>query len=178
MRQGRGIGYAGSGTPYNPASVAITGGTISGVTSVSSALFRFPSSTQITAPSDGLMLLTDTAGTAFNRLQFGGTTSSYPALKRSNANLEVRLADDSGYSQFSSAAINILPGTALTAGGSTSMKVVFSSSFMGVYAGSGAPTLSAPQGSIYLRSDGSSTSTRLYVNTNGTTGWTNVTTAT
>ena len=38
-------------------------------------------------------------------------------------------------------------------------------------------TASAPQGSLYLRSDGSSTSTRLYVNTNGSTTWTNVTTA-
>jgi len=48
----------------------------------------------------------------------------------------------------------------------------------GIFCGSGAPTLSAAQGSLYLRSDGSSTSTRLYVNTNGTTGWTNVVTAT
>lgn len=46
-----------------------------------------------------------------------------------------------------------------------------------IYAGSGVPTISASQGSLYLRSDGSSTSTRLYVNTNGTTGWTAVTTA-
>lgn len=48
---------------------------------------------------------------------------------------------------------------------------------LGVYVGSGAPSISAAQGSIYLRTDGSSTSTRLYVNTNGSTGWTNVTTA-
>lgn len=48
---------------------------------------------------------------------------------------------------------------------------------LGIYVGSGAPTVSAAQGSLYIRTDGSSTSTRLYVNTNGTTGWTNVTTA-
>ena len=41
----------------------------------------------------------------------------------------------------------------------------------------GVPTLIAAKGSLYLRTDGSSTSTRLYVNTNGTTGWTAVTTA-
>lgn len=46
-----------------------------------------------------------------------------------------------------------------------------------IYMGSGAPTVSAPQGSIYMRTDGSSTSTRLYINTNGSTTWTNVTTA-
>jgi hypothetical protein len=43
--------------------------------------------------------------------------------------------------------------------------------------GSGVPTLTAPKGSLYLRTDGSSTSTRLYVNTNGSTTWTAVTTA-
>ena len=47
-----------------------------------------------------------------------------------------------------------------------------------VFVGTGVPTLSAAQGSLYLRSDGSSTSTRVYVNTNGTTGWTNLVTAT
>jgi hypothetical protein len=35
-----------------------------------------------------------------------------------------------------------------------------------VFFGSGAPTVSAAAGSIYLRSDGAS-----YINTNGTTGW-------
>ena len=48
----------------------------------------------------------------------------------------------------------------------------------GIYFGSGAPTISAPQGSFYLNTTGSSTSTRAYINTNGTTGWTAVTTAT
>lgn len=42
--------------------------------------------------------------------------------------------------------------------------------------GSGAPTIVAPKGSLYLRTDGSSTSTRLYVNTDGSTTWTAVTT--
>jgi len=47
----------------------------------------------------------------------------------------------------------------------------------GIYYGSGAPTVTAAQGSLYLRSDGSSTSTRLYVNTDGATTWTNFTSA-
>jgi hypothetical protein len=69
-------------------------------------------------------------------------------------------------------------GTATPAGGSTSARLIFgTTSGFGIYYGSGAPTVSAAQGSIYLRSDGSSTSTRLYVNTNGSTTWTNVTTA-
>jgi hypothetical protein len=67
-------------------------------------------------------------------------------------------------------------GTAPAAGGMSAI-LVSSTAGLGVYVGSGAPTVSAAQGSIYLRTDGSSTSTRLYVNTNGSTTWTNVTTA-
>jgi hypothetical protein len=43
--------------------------------------------------------------------------------------------------------------------------------------GSGAPTQTAAKGSIYIRTDGSSTSTRAYINTDGSTTWTNFTTA-
>lgn len=68
---------------------------------------------------------------------------------------------------------------ATPAGGSTAARLVFgTTSGFGIYYGSGAPTVSAAQGSIYIRSDGSSTATRLYVNTNGSTGWTNFTSAT
>ena len=49
---------------------------------------------------------------------------------------------------------------------------------MTITAGTGVPTLAAPQGSLYMRTDGSSISTRLYVNTTGSTVWTAVTTAT
>lgn len=69
-----------------------------------------------------------------------------------------------------------IAGTGVTAGGVVGLAL--GSTFIKVCVGSGAPTLSAAQGSIYLRSDGSSTSTRLYVNTTGSTTWTNVTTAT
>lgn len=70
-------------------------------------------------------------------------------------------------------------GTATPAGGDgTKPMVKVGTAGVGIFWGSGAPTLSAPQGSLYMRTDGSSTTTRMYVNTNGSTGWTNVTTAT
>ncbi len=50
-------------------------------------------------------------------------------------------------------------------------------SLNGTLFGSGPPGLTAPQGTIYMRTDGSSSSTRMYINTNGSTGWTNVVTA-
>jgi hypothetical protein len=65
---------------------------------------------------------------------------------------------------------------AVVAGGAASFLATTTAN-LGIFIGSGAPTVSAAQGSIYLRTDGSSTSTRLYVNTNGSTTWTNVTTA-
>lgn len=78
----------------------------------------------------------------------------------------------------STASITAHSGTAVPAGGTAGAGFLVSSTAnLGVFFGSGAPTLSAAQGSLYIRTDGSSTSTRLYVNTNGTTGWTNVTTA-
>jgi hypothetical protein len=55
----------------------------------------FSSRTHLSSASDGVLLLSNNAVTDFARLQFGGTTASFPALKRSAAVLAVRLADDS-----------------------------------------------------------------------------------
>ena len=65
-------------------------------------------------------------------------------------------------------------GAGLVAGGS--LLFSFGLAGYGLFAGSGAPTISAIKGSLYMRTDGSSSSTRLYVN-NGTTTWVAVTTA-
>lgn len=70
-----------------------------------------------------------------------------------------------------------LVGT-LTAGGLTTTALQVATSGPLIYSGSGVPTISAAiQGSIYLRTDGASTSTRLYVATNTAGAWTAVTTA-
>lgn len=69
-------------------------------------------------------------------------------------------------------------GTAVAAGGTAGGHVLMSSTAnLGLFVGSGAPSATAAQGSLYLRTDGSSTSTRLYVNTDGATTWTNFTSA-
>jgi len=79
---------------------------------------------------------------------------------------------------YVAAAAFVSQASAIPAGGTAGAGLNLSSTAnFGVYFGSGAPTLSAAKGSLYLRSDGSSTSTRLYVNTDGSTTWTNVTTA-
>lgn len=67
--------------------------------------------------------------------------------------------------------------TAIPAGGTAGAGLLVSSTAnFGVFFGSGAPSLSAAKGSLYLRSDGSGTNDRAYINTNGTTTWTPVVT--
>jgi hypothetical protein len=70
---------------------------------------------------------------------------------------------------------HFLPTTVLPSGGATTMGTALSSAVnFGIFAGSGLPTLAAATGSLYMRFDGSTATSRLYVNTNGTAGWTAV----
>jgi hypothetical protein len=46
---------------------------------------------------------------------------------------------------------------------------------LGIYVGSGAPSISAAQGSLYLRTDGTTTNDRIYVR--GSSAWIAITTA-
>ncbi|MGH8356225.1 MAG: hypothetical protein ACRESF_01915 [Pseudomonas sp.] len=69
---------------------------------------------------------------------------------------------------------NVAPPAAGSAGAFVQLS---STASFGIYFGSGAPTVAAAQGSIYMRTDGSSASTRMYINTTGAGTWTNVTTA-
>lgn len=79
--------------------------------------------------------------------------------------------------RITSTNVSVASGTAIPAGGTAGVGVVMSSATnFGVFFGSGVPTLSAAKGSLYLRSDGSSTITRAYINTDGATTWTALTT--
>jgi hypothetical protein len=79
------IGFGGSGAPYG----------------------------WIKGQSNGVIGLYNSATTDFGRLQFGGTTSSFPSLKRSSATLQVRLADDSAFAPVQG---KLTTDTAYTAG--------------------------------------------------------------
>lgn len=65
-------------------------------------------------------------------------------------------------------------GTAPAAGGMSAV-LVSSTANLGVFVGSGAPTVTAAQGSLYLRTDGTTTNDRIYVR--GSSGWIAITTA-
>ena len=98
----------------------------------------------IAFPADGIVTLRNNASNDFSRLQFGGTTSSFPSLKRSTTTLEARLADDSGY-----AATQTLYDRF----------------------GSGSPesAVTAPVGAVYHRTDGGA-GTSFYVKESGEIG--------
>jgi hypothetical protein len=75
----------------------------------------------------------------------------------------------------SSRAFNAATQTGATAGGAKAIGM--GTGTVGIFFGSGVPTVSAGQGSLYIRTDGSGVNDRLYINTNGTTGWIDVTTS-
>lgn len=116
------------------------------------------------AASDGVWTLYDNAGTSFSRLQFGGTTNAFPAIKRTSAALQVRLADDSNFADFNARQLTTTLGRLYLNESGTIV----------IARGSGSPegSFEASVGSIYLRSDGGANTT-LYVKESGTgnTGW-------
>jgi hypothetical protein len=62
--------------------------------------------------ADGSIKLGNVNGDSFDRVQFGGTTAAYPALKRSGAGLAVRLADDTAAADLSAANVLFTNGAA------------------------------------------------------------------
>jgi hypothetical protein len=66
--------------------------------------------------------------------------------------------------------------SAPVAGGASAF-LATSTAGLGIYFGSGAPTVTAAKGSLYLRTDGTTTNDRAYINTDGATTWTALTTA-
>jgi hypothetical protein len=65
-------------------------------------------------------------------------------------------------------------GTAPAAGGMSAIQIS-STANLGIFVGSGAPTVTAAQGSLYLRTDGTTTNDRIYVR--GSAAWIAITTA-
>lgn len=135
------------------------------------------------ASSAPLVYMQHTAGSTSvsgNYLSLKNSTTGNPVVVEAlgtdtNRSLQLKTAGTGSVLLTAGATAN--SGTAIPAGGSQSVgyKLTSTANF-GVFAGSGAPTLSAAKGSLYLRSDGSGTNDRMYVNTDGGTTWTAVVT--
>jgi hypothetical protein len=100
------IGASGANRPRN---VYVAGQVIAGTSLEcgSGDGFVITSRAIIRSFANGTIQLSNAASNDFNRLQFGGTTSSFPALKRSSTSLQVRLADDSADAPFTSGCATI-----------------------------------------------------------------------
>lgn len=111
---------------------------------------------------------TKAIGVAYSDPQFDSVDVS-GAVAATGAVTAASVATTGGVSAYT--------GTAVPAGGTAGVGLKLSStSNLGVFFGSGAPTLAAAKGSLYLRTDGTTTNDRAYINTNGSTTWTALTT--
>lgn len=121
--------------------------TTGSITIANSGLFTFFGRTRLSSPADNELLLRG-SGADFINLHFGGTTSSFPKLKRSTTTLQARLADDSEF-----AAVQTL--------------------YQRFGAGTPEANVAAPVGATYNRTDGGAV-TSFYVKESGgttNTGW-------
>lgn len=116
---------------------------------------------------------------ANNTVKFGGSTSSFPAIGRNGSHFTATLADSSDYTIVDAGIYNSRPQIALTSGGSTVFGFCASTTNQCILFGKDAPTISASQGSIYVRANGTTVNDRLYINSSNGSGttWVAVTTA-
>ena len=117
-----------------------------------------------TSAANGVAMISNAGGTDFTRLQFGGTTASFPALKRSGPSFHARLADDTAYTDMAVSVLYAFGG-----------QIYFDATGTVVLrAGANSPegAITAPVGSLYSRTNGGA-GTTLYVKESGTgnTGW-------
>ncbi len=139
----------------NGDAVAFTGGTVGGAISLTNQTFA----------AFAFVSPVITGGT-INNTPIGATT---PAAVTGTTVV--------GSTSIASAGpITSYTGTAPGAGSALSVGLTTSSTAnLGVFFGTGAPSFSAAKGSLYSNTSASTTTTRVYINTNGTTGWTNFT---
>lgn len=77
------------------------------VTAAAASAFILSARSKVSSPANNSLLLTNNAGGDFSQLMFGGTTSSFPSLKRSGTSLHARLADDSAFAQIQAGALTL-----------------------------------------------------------------------
>lgn len=108
-----------------------------------------------TLNQDTAIIRTAAGALQVGKLQIGGATSSFPMIDNSSATLRARLADASGYAVFDAASFLL--------GGTTK-----------ILSGTGSPEglVTAPVGSIFLRTDGAAGYESYYKGSgSGNTGW-------
>jgi hypothetical protein len=156
--------------------------------------------TLFVAVGEGIMRISDATENAFNRINLGGNTNAFPAIKRNGSAIDFRLADDSALcavnaASFSTTSVNVGSNFIAISGDSGLLRPAASTlaislngfsnnhfefrknsdaTVVGIIKGTGSPegVITANAGSIFLRTDGGVLST-FYVKQSGTgnTGW-------
>lgn len=93
------IGQSGANRPQN---LWLAGGIVAGAQITTFASIRFSNNGGLNQDADGVATFYNNAATGFDRLQLGGTSSSFPCLKRSTTTLQIKLADDSAFTLLES----------------------------------------------------------------------------
>lgn len=117
--------------------------------------------------------------TVSNSLTLAGTDATVMTFPSTSATIA---RTDAGQTftgaQSIAGVLTVASATATPANGSTAARLLFGTTAgFGIYYGSGAPTVAAAQGSLYLRSDGDGAANRAYINSDGATTWTAIATA-
>jgi hypothetical protein len=96
-----------------------------------SAEVKFGSRIRLSASADGVMLVRNNAGTSFTRLQLGGTTNAFPAIKRNGSEIDFRLADDSGFAAINTGSISCSANLGVSSSMSLGGSALFGSNDLG-----------------------------------------------
>lgn len=149
------------------------------LTGTSAQTFQLPDATTLTAAGFTFQFNNDSTQPLTVTNNGGATVATVPAggaafvtclsIATANGSWGTRFLIPSAVTWGSS--LRLMNTTAVVAGGAAAF-LAFSTAGLGVFMGSGAPTVSAAKGSLYLRTDGSGVNDRAYINTDGGTTWT------
>jgi hypothetical protein len=121
-----GGGYAAGLTIDTGVGLAIAGGIKIGVVTAintvdvgNTGLYVFGARSVFASSADGLVTLSNAAKTDFSRLLFGGTTASFPAIKRNAAALNFRVGDDTADAAITAAAATFSGKVSVTSANAT-----------------------------------------------------------
>lgn len=159
-----------TGTLTATGNISSSGGSVSSFSTVNAGTGITSTTGNITATAGGVF-----ANTVVNA---GTTVTAGTGITATTGNIVATAGQvNAGTTITAGTGITSTAGNIRTA--AVGAGFVFSNN-VAIVSGTGSPAgaVAAPQGSLYLRTDGSSTSTRAYINTDGVTAWTAITTAT
>jgi len=128
-----------------------------------------------TGPAQAGTVITSSDFSALTGVTAGTVTASKAVIVDASKDISTFGAIGGG-SVSVTGAVTARSGTASPAAASAVSALSMGSAGVGVYWGTGSPNtaLTAAKGSLFIATDGSSSTTRLFINTNGGTTWTSV----